>query len=44
MDREVVAARRGDRGFMVGSCIGVHIKAVRESVMQVRITMVGIWV
>ena len=42
MDRVLMAPRRHDMGDVVGSCMGEHIVAVRESVMQVRRTMVGI--
>jgi len=41
VDRVVMAQRRRDMRCMVGSCIGVHLVAAIESVMQVRITIVG---
>ena len=41
MDRVVVAAMRGDRGVVVGSCTEVHIATAIEHVMRVRTHMEG---
>jgi len=39
----VTVAWRDDTGGVVGSCIDVHVVTVIVAIIQVRITMVGIW-